>query len=57
MLHPALTRQITLAREHEARAAAERARLVRGARCASAPPGDLRRRPALRRGCEDPVLA
>ena len=56
-LHPSLTRQMTLARQQEAHAAAQHARLVRAARCAQAPPNDERRIPLLSRGCEDPVLA
>jgi hypothetical protein len=56
-LHPSLSRQIALTRDREARAAAARARLVRATRCTSAPPNDVRRRPAMRRGCEDPALA
>ena len=56
-LHPSLSRQITLARQADAQAAAEQARLVRAAHCAAAPPNDERRLPVRRRGCEDPVLA
>jgi hypothetical protein len=56
-LHPSLSRQITLTRQTDAHAAAERARLIRAARCAASPPNDERRRPVRRRGCEDPVLA
>jgi hypothetical protein len=56
-LHPSLSRELTMTRQREAHAAAERARLVRFARCAPAPPGEDRRRPARRRRCEDPVLA
>jgi predicted nucleic acid-binding Zn ribbon protein len=56
-IHPSLSRQITITRHHDARAAADRARLVRAARCAAASPVDLRRRPVLRRACEDPLPA
>jgi len=56
-LHPTLSRQLTLARQHEAHAAAEQARLVRSARCAPAAPNEQRRIRLARRGCEDPVLA
>jgi hypothetical protein len=56
-LHPTLSRQVTLARQHEAHAAAERARRVRSTRCAPAPRNDQRRIPLLSRGCEDPVPA
>ena len=56
-LHPSLSHQMTLTREHDARAAARRARLVRAARCADAPPADLRRRPTLRGGCPEPLAA
>jgi hypothetical protein len=53
-IHPSLSRQIALTRQNDKRAAAERARLVRAARCA--PPDKPRRIPLLSRGCEDPVL-
>jgi hypothetical protein len=56
-LHPSLSRQLTLTRERDARAAADCARLVRAARCAPPRTNDVRRRPAPQRGCEDPVLA
>jgi hypothetical protein len=56
-LHPSLSRQISVTRNHDARAAADRARLVRSARCATATLADLRRRPTLRRACEDPLPA
>jgi hypothetical protein len=56
-LHPSLSRQIGITRNHDARTAADRARLVRAARCATATPSDLRRRPTLRRACEDPLPA
>jgi hypothetical protein len=56
-LHPSLSRQITLTRVHDAHAAADRARLVRAARCAPTPSNDVRGRPAPRRGCNDPVPA
>jgi hypothetical protein len=55
-LHPSLSRQITVTRQSDARAAAERARLVRAARCA-VPPTEVRRLPALRRRCDDPAWA
>ena len=56
-LHPSLSRQIGITRDHDARVATDRARLVRAARCATAAPADVRRRPALRRGCDDPLPA
>jgi hypothetical protein len=56
-LHPTLSRQLTLARQQEAHAAAERARRVRSTRCAAAPPDDERRVLLRSRGCKDPVPA
>jgi hypothetical protein len=56
-LHPSLSRQIIQTRMDDAHAAADRARLVRIARCAPTPPNDERRRPAARRGCQDPLPA
>jgi hypothetical protein len=56
-LHPSIAREITITRHHDARAAADRARLVRSARCAAATPADLRRRPTLRRACDHPLPA
>jgi len=56
-LHPFLSRQITLTRQSDAHAEAEHARLVRAARCASAPPTEVRRLPGLRRRCDDPAWA
>jgi hypothetical protein len=56
-LHPTLSRQLTLVRQHEAHAAAEHARRIRSTRCAPPPPNDQRRIPLLGRGCEDPVPA